>query len=67
MVNSLKMLFKLGQIELDQDAPGFPDKARELVHFQPSGDQQERDDLVMAFTMAAWQAVKDVTALLAER
>ena len=67
MVNSLKMLFELGQIELDQDAPAFPDMERELVHFRPSGDQQEHDDLVTAIAIAAWQAVKDVTALLAER
>ena len=37
---------------------------RQLVKFQPSGDQQEHDDLVMAIAMAAWQAIKDTPALL---
>ena len=64
MVNSLKMLFELGHLELDQDAPGFHDVERELVQFQPSGDQQEHDDLVMAIAMAAWQAIKECPALL---
>ena len=64
MVNTLKMLFEIGHIELEQDAPGFPDMERELVQFQPSGDQQEHDDLVMAIAMAAWQAVKDCPDLL---
>ena len=36
MVNSLKMLFELGHLELDQEAPGFPDMERELFQFQPS-------------------------------
>ena len=64
MVNSLKMLFELGHLELDQDAPGFHDVERELVQFQPSGDQQEHDDLVMAIAMAAWQAIKECPDLL---
>jgi hypothetical protein len=37
---------------------------RELIQFQPSGDQQEHDDLVMALGLAVWQAAKDYPALL---
>ena len=64
LVNSLKMVFELGNIQLLDSAPGFIDMERELVQFQPSGDQQEHDDLVMALAMAVWQAAKDYPALL---
>jgi hypothetical protein len=64
LLNTLKMLFELGNIQLLSTAPGFVDIERELVQFQPSGDQQEHDDLVMAFAMAVWQAAKDCPALL---
>jgi hypothetical protein len=37
---------------------------RELIQFQPSGDQQEHDDLVMAMAMAVWQAAKEYPELL---
>ena len=58
------MIFELGNIQLLDSAPGFVDMERELVQFQPSGEQQEHDDLVMALAMAVWQAAKDYPALL---
>jgi len=64
LVNSLKMVFELGRIQLESTAPGFPDIERELIQFQPSGDQQEHDDLVMALGLAVWQAAKDYPELL---
>lgn len=64
MLNSLKMVFELGNIKMEPSAPGFVDMERELIQFQPSGDQQEHDDLVMALAMAVWQAAKDYPELL---
>ena len=64
LINRLKMIFELGNIQLLDSAPGFVDMERELVQFQPSGEQQEHDDLVMALAMAVWQAAKDYPALL---
>jgi hypothetical protein len=64
MLNSLKMVFELGNIKMEPSAPGFVDMERELIQFQPSGDQQEHDDLVMAMAMAVWQAAKEYPELL---
>jgi hypothetical protein len=64
MLNSLKMVFELGNIKMEPSAPGFVDMERELIQFQPSGEQQEHDDLVMALAMAVWQAAKDYPELL---
>ncbi len=64
LINRLKMVFEIGNIQLLDSAPGFVDIERELVQFKPSGDQQEHDDLVMALAMAVWQAAKDCPALL---
>jgi hypothetical protein len=64
MLNSLKMVFELGNIKMEPSTPGFVDMERELIQFQPSGDQQEHDDLVMAMAMAVWQAAKDYPELL---
>ena len=64
LINRLKMVFELGNIQLLDSAPGFVDIQRELVQFRPSGEQQEHDDLVMALAMAVWQAAKDYPALL---
>jgi hypothetical protein len=64
MLNSLKMVFELGNIKMEPSSPGFVDMERELIQFQPSGEQQEHDDLVMAMAMAVWQAAKDYPELL---
>ena len=53
-------LRQTGNIQLLDSAPGFVDLERELVQFQPSGEQWEHDDLAMA----VWQAAKDYPALL---
>ena len=60
----LKLLFERGQLHLERGASGMEVLERELRHFEPSGHQQEHDDLVMALGLAAWQATVDHPCLL---
>ena len=59
LIGRLKLFFETGMIQIERTAPGFEILERELQRFEPSGDQQEHDDLVMALALAVWQAAKD--------
>lgn len=64
LLTRLKLLFERKLISIDRTAPGVDVLERELTHFEPGGHQQEHDDLVIALSLAAWQATTDHPSLL---
>lgn len=64
LLTRTRMLFERKLISIDRTASGVDVLERELTHFEPSGHQQEHDDLVIALALAAWQATTDHPSLL---
>ncbi|OYW07865.1 MAG: hypothetical protein B7X34_10025 [Acidobacteriia bacterium 12-62-4] len=59
LLTRLKLLFERGLLKIERPAAGMDFLERELIQFEPSGRQQEHDDLIMALSLAIWQAVED--------
>ena len=64
LLTRVRILFERRLISIDRTASGVDVLERELAHFEPSGHQQEHDDLVVALALAAWQATTDHPSLL---
>ncbi len=64
LLTRLKLLFERGLLKIERPAAGMDFLERELIEFEPGGRQQEHDDLIMALSLAVWQAVEDQKELI---